>query len=149
MSGVIIAGDTSGSIALNAPAVAGTNTLTLPAMTGSLVAVAGNAPPYAARAWVNWQGTGTVTIRGSGNVSSITDGGTGQYTINFTVAMADTNYACLSACGSVSGANGGTLQTSQIGGTVVAPTTTSQYVAAATDQGNLYDTQFASVAIFR
>lgn len=48
---------------------------------------------YKCRAWVNFNGTGTVAIRASGNVSSITDNGTGQYTINFTTAMPDTNYA--------------------------------------------------------
>ena len=47
----------------------------------------------AAKAWVNFNGTGTVAIRGSGNVSSITDGGTGVYTINFSNAMPDGNYA--------------------------------------------------------
>lgn len=45
------------------------------------------------RAWVNFNGTGTVAIRASFNVSSITDNGTGNYTINFTTAFADTNYA--------------------------------------------------------
>jgi hypothetical protein len=45
-----------------------------------------------AKAWVNFNGTGTVAIRGSFNVSSITDGGTGIYTVNFTTAMPDTNY---------------------------------------------------------
>lgn len=48
---------------------------------------------YAARAWVNFNGTGTVAIRASGNVSSITDNGTGDYTVNFTAAMADANYS--------------------------------------------------------
>ncbi|WP_166167864.1 hypothetical protein [Acinetobacter sp. SA01] len=55
----------------------------------------GNAPTYACRAWVNFNGTGTPTIRASGNVSSITDNGVGQYTINFTTAMQDVNYAPL------------------------------------------------------
>jgi hypothetical protein len=41
---------------------------------------------------VNFNGTGTVAIRGSGNVSSITDNGTGDYTVNFTTAMPDANY---------------------------------------------------------
>ena len=45
------------------------------------------------RAWVNFNGTGTVAIRGSFNVSSITDNGTGNYTVNFTTAMPDTNYS--------------------------------------------------------
>jgi len=45
-----------------------------------------------AKAWVNFNGTGTVAIRGSFNVSSITDNGTGDYTVNFTTAMPNTNY---------------------------------------------------------
>jgi hypothetical protein len=46
-----------------------------------------------ARAWVNFNGTGTVAIRASYNVTSITDNGTGDYTVNFTTAMTDVNYA--------------------------------------------------------
>ena len=53
----------------------------------------GAAPLYACRAWVNFNGTGTVAIRASGNVSSITDNGTGDYTVNFTTGMEDANYA--------------------------------------------------------
>lgn len=45
------------------------------------------------RAWVNFNGTGTVAIRASFNVSSITDNGTGLYTVNLTTAMSDANYA--------------------------------------------------------
>ena len=48
---------------------------------------------YKCRAWVNFNGTGTVAIRASGNVSSITDNGTGDYTVNFTTAMPDANYS--------------------------------------------------------
>jgi hypothetical protein len=48
---------------------------------------------YTCKAWVNFNGTGTVAIRASGNVSSITDNGTGNYTVNFTTAMPDANYA--------------------------------------------------------
>ncbi|MBM5801691.1 MAG: hypothetical protein FJ077_12845 [Cyanobacteria bacterium K_DeepCast_35m_m2_023] len=44
------------------------------------------------RAWVNFNGTGAVAIRASYNVSSITDNGTGDYTVNFTTALADANY---------------------------------------------------------
>ena len=51
------------------------------------------ATAYGCRAWVNFNGTGTVAIRASGNVSSITDNGTGDYTINFTTAMPDVNYS--------------------------------------------------------
>ena len=46
-----------------------------------------------AKAWVNFNGTGTVAIREQFNVSSITDNGTGTYTVNFTNAMPDANYA--------------------------------------------------------
>ena len=53
----------------------------------------GEAPIYACRAWVNFNGTGTVAIRASGNVSSITDNGVGDYTVNFTTAMPDINYS--------------------------------------------------------
>ena len=53
----------------------------------------GTAPIYACRAWVNFNGTGTVAIRASGNVSSITDNGTGLYRTNFITAMQDANYS--------------------------------------------------------
>ena len=46
-----------------------------------------------AKAWVNFNGTGTVAIRAAFNVSSITDNGTGDYTANFTAAMSDANYS--------------------------------------------------------
>lgn len=62
----------------------------------------GAAPVFACRAWVSFIGLGTVTIRGSGNVSSITDNGTGQYTVNFTTAMSDTNYSVSATSGGIS-----------------------------------------------
>ena len=55
-------------------------------------------PAFWCRAWVNFNGTGVVAIRASGNVTSITDNGVGNYTVNFTTAMPDANYAaCTSA----------------------------------------------------
>ncbi len=53
---------------------------------------------YGCRAWVNFNGTGTVAIRGSGNVTSITDNGTGDYTVNFTNAMPNANYSAVTTC---------------------------------------------------
>ena len=53
-----------------------------------------------ALAWVNFNGTGTVAIRSSYNVSSITDNGTGDYTVNFTTAMSDANYVVKTNSGS-------------------------------------------------
>ena len=71
-------------------------TLTTPNIDSAQIAtVSGTAPLYMCRAWVNFNGTGTVAIRASGNVTSITDAGTGQYTVNFTTAMPDTNYATI------------------------------------------------------
>lgn len=58
------------------------------------------ATAYGCRAWVNFNGTGTVAIRASGNVSSITDNGTGDYTVNFTTAMPDVNYSIVGSTGS-------------------------------------------------
>jgi hypothetical protein len=63
------------------------------------------ATAYGCRAWVNFNGTGTVAIRNSGNVSSITDNGTGDYTVNFTTAMPDANYSPIATIKPTSGAS--------------------------------------------
>lgn len=60
----------------------------------------GAAPIYACRAWVNFDG-GAVSIRGSGNVSSVVRNGTGDFTVNFTTAMPDTNYVTVFGCQNV------------------------------------------------
>ena len=79
-------------------------TLTTPNIDSAQFAtVSGTAPIYPCRAWVNFTGTGTVAINASGNVSSITDNGVGDYTVNFTTAMPDTNY-------SIGGMNGSWVQ---------------------------------------
>jgi hypothetical protein len=87
--------DAAGEVVLNSATQTLTNkTLTTPNIDSAQFAtVSGTAPLYACRAWVNFNGTGTVAIRASGNVSSITDNGTGNYTVNFTTAMPDANYA--------------------------------------------------------
>lgn len=54
------------------------------------------ATAYGCRAWVNFNAVGTVSIRASGNITSITDNGTGDFTLNFTTAMPDANYAATS-----------------------------------------------------
>ena len=79
-------------------------TLTTPNINSAQFAtVSGTAPIYPCRAWVNFNGTGTVAIRASGNVSSITDNGAGDYTVNFTTAMPDANYAVVGTAGDTSG----------------------------------------------
>jgi len=58
---------------------------------------------YLAKAWVNFNGAGTVAIRADGNVSSITDNGTADYTINFSNNLADANYAVIGMIGQTTG----------------------------------------------
>jgi hypothetical protein len=60
---------------------------------GTVSTSSANVIQGSAKAWVNFNGTGTVAIRASYNVSSITDNGTGNYTVNFTTALPDANYA--------------------------------------------------------
>ena len=80
-------------------------TLTTPNIDSAQFAtVSGTAPIYPCRAWVNFNGTGTVAIRASGNVSSITDGGVGVYTVNFTTALPDANYS-VSCCSQIASSN--------------------------------------------
>jgi hypothetical protein len=93
-----------------------------------------------ARAWVNFNGTGTVAIRASGNVSSITDNGTGDYTVNFTTALADANYSLVMT--SDYGAANNFLTT--------APATSSARVQTfVTTTGATQDRTWIGVAIFR
>jgi len=100
---------------------------------------------YKCRAWVNFQGTGTVAIRASGNVSSITDNGTGNYTVNFTTAMVDANYAS-----NVSG-NGPLI--TDFNNVVVAPFTSTPTTSAFRLQnsagGGARDLLYGFVTIFR
>jgi hypothetical protein len=97
------------------------------------------------RAWVNFDGTGTVAIRASFNVSSITDNGTGNYTVNFTNAMPDANYATVCEVG------GTTVSGSRNITTMYNPTTTSVSVAGGYDDSDnsLGDKVYFNVAIFR
>ena len=106
----------------------------------------GTAPVYAARAWVNFSGTGTVTIRDSGNVSSITDNGTGDYTVNFTTAMSDANY-CATFCGGAFTGGSGNSQNSLVNTYQFA--TTSFRFGALNTSGTSVDRDFIGVAIFR
>lgn len=66
---------------------------------GTVSTSSANVIQGSAKAWVNFNGTGTVAIRASYNVSSITDNGTGQYTVNFTNAMSDVNYGSATSLG--------------------------------------------------
>lgn len=81
-----------------------TNGLVQTADGSGVLKVQSNGVTTNALAWVNFNGTGTVAIRSSYNVSSITDNGTGDYTVNFTNALSDANYsAVLTPCRNVAG----------------------------------------------
>ena len=105
----------------------------------------GSAPSYSARAWVNFNGTGTVAIRDSGNVSSITDNGTGNYTMNFTTAMPDTNYTLTG----MAGADASNLINISQNINTYPPTTSACTVITTYANSALYDPYFVGVAIFR
>ena len=93
---------------LDAPISLTSPTLTTPNIDSAQIpTVSGTAPLYMCRAWVNFNGTSTVTIRASGNVTSITDNGVGDYTVNFTTAMPDGNYSVVTCNQSIGGANKG------------------------------------------
>jgi hypothetical protein len=164
MSSVTISGDTSGSVILQAPSVAGSTTLTLPTTTGTLAlsggAVSGTtgsfsgdlsfnsgygsaAVAYGCRAWVNFNGTSTVAIRGSGNVTSITDNGTGDYTVNFTTAMPDANYSAVPQSGEPSGTDNNSTAR------VLATSTSTTRIGVKNSSFVFTDYLLVSLAIFR
>ena len=102
------------------------------------------------RAWVNFNGTGTVAIRASFNVSSITDNGTGLYTINLTNAMPDVNYAWSGSAEGQSGMGVGaySLIVSQYYPTN--PTTSALAVGVLTVGNNIFaDSRYVDIAVFR
>ena len=114
----------------------------------ALSTASGSAPSYSARAWVNFDGdTSPITIRGSGNVSSITDSGVGQYTVNFTTAMSDTNYTVVGICGD--SANAGNVISLGSNSWNVNQTTSSTTIAGLNDSGTLQDKTFVNIAVFR
>lgn len=122
---------------------ANTNELTATTFNGkatNLSTASGSAPVYGARAWVNFNGTGTVAINASGNVTSITDVAVGTYTVNFTTAMPDANFAGLVELGVTIGV--APTRT-------FSPTTSSLSVYVFNGSYNLADCENISVAIFR
>jgi hypothetical protein len=99
-----------------------------------------------AKAWVNFNGS-TMAIRGSYNVSSLTDNGSGDYTVNFTNAMPDINYSAVFGCW------GNSLNAGWTAFEYSATTRTVNLIRFATvyvDPSRLtYDGTFVSAAIFR
>jgi hypothetical protein len=166
MSNIAIKGATTGTgvFTLESPATNTDRTLVLPDEAGTVLTSAsdveasqittalnatGSAPIYACRAWVNFNGTGTVAIRAAGNVSSITDNAPGNYTVNFTTAMVDANYCAQGTSKYNASATG---QNVRLGAsTYESDFTTTALNVQTTSAGNssLTDSQMVSVAIFR
>lgn len=98
------------------------------------------------RAWVNFNGVTTTTIRASFNVSSVVRNGTGDYTVNFTNALADANYsfAASSSRSALSATNAGNA-----GIMTTAPTTSAIRIGTANGASSVEDGLYVSVAIFR
>ena len=102
-----------------------------------------------AKAWVNFNGTGTVAIRGAFNVSSITDNGIGDYTVNFTNAMPDANFVTnLNVRREVGFTNRPTTSIDQYLATSRPNTTTTTTVMCG-DQSALRDSSLVLVSVFR
>jgi hypothetical protein len=160
MSNLTVKGNASGTgtVILEAPNTNSNRTITLPDSTSTLATTtdsitqtqlatalnaSGSAPIYACRAWVNFNGTGTVAIRASGNVSSITDNGAGNYTVNFTTAMPDANFVTVMSA-MTSDTLGG-VRFNGAGGT----TTSSVNVYCTSDARAGADASLINVAVFR
>ena len=118
----------AGVFTLAAPDSNADRTLTLPDEAGTVATIenippgyedqdaldlfnaTGSAPVFACRAWANFDGSTGPTIRASGNVSSVVRNATGNYTVNFTTAMPDTNYALGGTAGNIDTTTNGNLE---------------------------------------
>ena len=173
--GIAMTADSSGNLnllsgtttvlALTATGIAVTGTLTssgvlsatsptfvTPVIDSATVAtVSGTAPLYMCRAWVNFNGTGTVAIRASGNVSSITDNAAGDYTVNFTTAMPDANYSWVASVAPNYGADWlfSNINVTTASATESAPTTTSCRMQLYGRTTGVADSKYVNVTVFR
>lgn len=103
-----------------------------------------------AKAWVNFNGTGTVAIRASFNVSSITDNGTGDYTVNFTNALADGNYSAVSQVSPLFGVYAGLTNVfDSVSGEIAGTSTAFRFTTRRADTSALTDLKYVCVTIDR
>lgn len=165
MSSIALSGNVAGTgvFTLASPGTNTNQTLTLPDATGTFTTseavtaagyttpaavltqfnASGSAPVFACRAWVNFNGTGTVAIRASGNVSSITDNGVGTYVVNFTTAMPDANYSLQGS------ADSGASNYSFVGPTNTTYSAGSAAIDVSNSAATLVDRANTSVSVFR
>ena len=108
-------------------------------------AVTGSVTYFLAKAWINFNGTGTPAVRASGNISSITDGGTGRFTINTTNPIADINYATVASASRTSTL--AAVAGESDGG--ITKTTSAVQVVTNTDAAAAVDPTFVSVVLVR
>ena len=99
VDGTIVNADinASSAIALSKLSATGTSLQVLRMNSGATALEFGTVSSEV-KSWVNFDGTGTISIRASFNVSSLTDDGTGSYSVNFTTAMTDVNYSAVANC---------------------------------------------------
>jgi hypothetical protein len=126
-------------------------TLTTPNIDSAQFAtVSGTAPIYPCRAWVNFDGTGTPAIRASGNVTNITDNGTGDYTVNFTTAMPNANYSAVVNSSLTSGGVSNFVNVFSTSLAVEAPTTSAfRFTCVKRSDGLVVDPTYLCASVFR
>jgi hypothetical protein len=138
--------DTSQNVAMTASQTVAGNLTVTGSITGGSISTANSL-----KAWVNFNATGTIAIRASGNVSSISDNGVGRYAVNFTTAMTDINYATVISCSpNASSSPGFSIIAGDAATAYTAPTTSSILIGAMGYNAiSGYDPSLVSVAIFR
>jgi hypothetical protein len=125
-----------------------------------LSTASGSAPSYSARAWVNFDGTKDTTgaastantnrlIRASGNVSSVLRTAAGQYTVNFTTAFPDANYAASVSVSTSNHGSGAFVRSASFGGVPVTQTASALDVGFSSDSGSFIDPTNMYVTVFR
>ena len=163
MSKIALSGNTSGTgtLTIAAPNTNTDRTFNLPDASGTVLTdvsdieaqvktatnASGSAPVYACRAWVNFNGTTSPgTIRASGNVSSVTRNGTGNYNVNFTTAMPDANYALIGSSEQILGVNNVGVVVKIVNGTY---TTLAAQFGVFDSTSTARDAAFVNISIFR
>jgi len=159
MATIKIQGNASGSgtLIIEAPNTNSARTLTLPDAAGELLTATGDGSGLTGissgagsnEAWVNFNGVGAVAVRNSGNVSSITDYGTGYYGTNFSTAMSSSTYAAsLSASDNTTGGQtAGYAYGSWLKGSISYSTSQFRFRVGWSGNSSAYDQEFVNVVV--